>query len=147
MFSGLGLSEILLILLVALVVVGPEKIPDMARMLGKGVREVRRASNMFRDMFMLEESANYRDQDRRNQLQEERRPVGDNRADDSNVGVAGSVARDPMPRDKMPRDLPPTRPVLLDPPRRATATSAAALAPAGESKACTFEKLTAARSA
>lgn len=142
MFSGLGLSEILLILLVALVVVGPEKIPDMARMLGKGVREVRRASNMFRDMFMLEESANYRDQDRRNQLHEERRPVGQDKPDDSNVGVAGSVAR-----DSKPRSMPPTRPVLLDPPRRATATSAAALAPAGESNACTFEKLTAARSA
>lgn len=139
MFSGLGLAEILLILLVALVVVGPEKIPDMARMLGKGVREVRRASNMFRDMFMIEETGNYREQDRRNQLHDEPRQAG---KADNEVGVAGSVAR-----DQRPRALPPTRPILLDPPRRATATSAINLAPAGESKACTFEKLTAARAA
>ncbi|QDG51819.1 hypothetical protein FIV42_14030 [Persicimonas caeni] len=137
MFSGLGLAEILLILLVALVVVGPEKIPDMARMLGKGVREARRASNMFRDMFMIEETGNYRDQDRRKQLHEERREVGEN-----SPGVAGTVSR-----EQTARALPPMRPVLIDPPRRATHTNAVELAAAGESTACTFETLTAARSA
>ena len=41
---GLGILEIALILVVALLVLGPEKLPKVARQLGKGVREVRRAA-------------------------------------------------------------------------------------------------------
>ena len=52
---GFSLTEILLILAVALVVLGPEKIPDVARMLGKGIREVRKASNMMRDALMIDD--------------------------------------------------------------------------------------------
>lgn len=40
---GIGWSEILLILLVALVVLGPKKLPDAAKSLGKSVRELRNA--------------------------------------------------------------------------------------------------------
>lgn len=54
---GFSLTEVLLILAVALVVLGPEKIPDVARMLGKGLREVRKASNMMRDALMLDDPA------------------------------------------------------------------------------------------
>jgi sec-independent protein translocase protein TatB len=39
-FSG----ELLLILLVALIVLGPSKLPDVFRMLGKGMAEIRRLS-------------------------------------------------------------------------------------------------------
>jgi|GEM_PF-6848454 len=45
----------MVVMLIALVVMGPEKLPDAARQLGKGMRELRRASSMFSDMFMLEE--------------------------------------------------------------------------------------------
>lgn len=130
MFSGIGFSEILIILLITLVVVGPEKIPDVARMIGKGVREVRRASNLFRDMFMLEEGADYRQQDRRQQLTEERQKVG----------PPGTVAHDDAPK------LPPMRPVLIESPRRSTATTRADLAAARTTDACSFETLTAPRS-
>lgn len=54
---GFSLTEILLILAVALVVLGPDKIPEVARMLGKGLREVRKASNMMRDALMLDDPA------------------------------------------------------------------------------------------
>ena len=36
---GLGAGELLLILAIALVVLGPKKLPDAARSLGKGMRE------------------------------------------------------------------------------------------------------------
>jgi len=52
---GMSLAEILLILVVVLLVLGPERLPEIARMMGKGMREIRRASNMFRDTFMLDE--------------------------------------------------------------------------------------------
>lgn len=40
---GIGLPELLLIGVIALIVLGPERLPDAARMLGKGVADFRRA--------------------------------------------------------------------------------------------------------
>lgn len=44
---GLGTSEILVILLVALLVLGPQKLPGIARTLGKTLGEFRRVSTEF----------------------------------------------------------------------------------------------------
>lgn len=40
---GMGWSEVLVILVIALLVLGPTKLPDIAKGLGKGIREFRRA--------------------------------------------------------------------------------------------------------
>ena len=45
---GIGMPELVIILVIALVVIGPQKLPDMARSLGKGLAEFKRASNDFR---------------------------------------------------------------------------------------------------
>jgi Sec-independent protein translocase protein TatA len=45
----MGIWEILLIVGLILVVMGPEKIPEAARLFGKAVREVRKMSNLLRD--------------------------------------------------------------------------------------------------
>ncbi|WP_027370328.1 Sec-independent protein translocase protein TatB [Desulfovermiculus halophilus] len=42
---GIGTTEVLLILVVALLVIGPSKLPDVARALGKGMAEFRRMSS------------------------------------------------------------------------------------------------------
>jgi len=42
---GLGMPELLVILAVALVVIGPKRLPDIAKALGKGMREFRKATN------------------------------------------------------------------------------------------------------
>ncbi len=42
---GIGWSEILVILVIALLVLGPTKLPDIAKGLGKGLRDFRRAMN------------------------------------------------------------------------------------------------------
>jgi sec-independent protein translocase protein TatA len=42
---GLSGSEILLVLLLALLLFGSKSIPDVARMMGKGVREFRKATS------------------------------------------------------------------------------------------------------
>ena len=39
---GIGMPELLLILVIALIVIGPKKLPEMARALGKGLGEFRR---------------------------------------------------------------------------------------------------------
>lgn len=40
---GIGMQELVLIFVIALVVVGPKKLPEVARALGKGYAEFRRA--------------------------------------------------------------------------------------------------------
>lgn len=45
---NIGAPELLLILVVALIVVGPRRLPELARSLGKGLREVRRAQDEVR---------------------------------------------------------------------------------------------------
>jgi sec-independent protein translocase protein TatB len=50
-FSNIGITELIVILLLALLVVGPERLPEMARQLGKLLRDVRRAyENLTRDL-------------------------------------------------------------------------------------------------
>ncbi|MFN2257513.1 MAG: twin-arginine translocase TatA/TatE family subunit [Desulfuromonadaceae bacterium] len=41
---GIGMPELLLIMALALVFIGPKKLPDIARSLGKGMREFRNAT-------------------------------------------------------------------------------------------------------
>lgn len=42
---GIGMPELLLILAVALIVLGPKKLPEMARALGRGLAEFRRTTD------------------------------------------------------------------------------------------------------
>lgn len=41
---GLGVGEIVIILVVALIFIGPKKLPELARGLGKGLREFQNAA-------------------------------------------------------------------------------------------------------
>jgi sec-independent protein translocase protein TatB len=46
---GIGMPELLLILALALIVLGPKKLPELARALGKGLSEFRRATDELKD--------------------------------------------------------------------------------------------------
>jgi sec-independent protein translocase protein TatB len=52
---GIGLPELIIIMVIALVVIGPSKLPDLARALGKGLAEFRKASQEIKDSFNLDE--------------------------------------------------------------------------------------------
>ncbi len=49
---GIGTGEILLLLLVALIVLGPERMPKLARDLGRAVAEFRKTSDELRGEFL-----------------------------------------------------------------------------------------------
>ena len=51
---GIGLPELLLILAVALVVVGPDKLPELAKSLGKGIFELKKAASSLKESFAEE---------------------------------------------------------------------------------------------
>ena len=48
---GIGMPELLMILGLALIVLGPKKLPELAKTLGKGLAEFRRATDELKDEF------------------------------------------------------------------------------------------------
>lgn len=51
---GLGMPEILLILAIALIVIGPQKLPEVAKMLGKAMGEFKRSAQDLKDSIDIE---------------------------------------------------------------------------------------------
>ena len=49
---GVGPEELMLVLIVALLVLGPERLPRIARDVGRVVGELRRTSDEFREEFL-----------------------------------------------------------------------------------------------
>jgi Tat protein translocase TatB subunit len=93
---GLGFGELALILLVAFLVLGPKKLPELARSLGKGLRELRRASEDLRSSI-------------REPLEEVRKPLEDLRDQlaDTVYTVGREIereAREGEPSDDAPRE-------------------------------------------
>ena len=54
---GIGFPEMIVILIVALLVVGPDKLPELARSLAKGVNELRGAMNQIKESLHEETKA------------------------------------------------------------------------------------------
>lgn len=48
---NIGPAEMIVILIIALIVFGPKRLPEIGRTVGKGLREFRRASQDIRDEF------------------------------------------------------------------------------------------------
>jgi len=51
---GIGMPELILILVVALIVIGPKKLPDMAKSLGRALNEFKSATQDFKDSIDTE---------------------------------------------------------------------------------------------
>lgn len=54
---GIGLPELIIILIVALVVFGPKKLPDLAKSLGKGMAEFKKATDDFKSTIQSDVSS------------------------------------------------------------------------------------------
>ena len=48
MFGSIGMPELVIILVIALIIFGPRKLPELGRSLGRSIGEFRRASNELR---------------------------------------------------------------------------------------------------
>jgi sec-independent protein translocase protein TatA len=46
---GIGLPELIVILVIALLVLGPQRLPELARALGRGMAELKRATQDLKD--------------------------------------------------------------------------------------------------
>ena len=52
---GIGMPEMLMILAIALIVIGPKKIPDLAKSLGRAMREFKKATNELKESIAIDE--------------------------------------------------------------------------------------------
>lgn len=52
---GIGMPELIIILVIALIVIGPSKLPDLARALGKGMAEFRKATQEIKESLDMSE--------------------------------------------------------------------------------------------
>ena len=91
---GIGLPELLVILVVALLIFGPSKLPEMARSLGRGLAEFRRASTDLRSSLM--EAASESD----NQAKERDETSAGGQAKDLNEVSAGSRVEENPPTSR-----------------------------------------------
>ena len=55
---GIGMPELIVILVIALIVIGPKKLPDLAKALGKGMAEFRKATQEIKDSLDVEDEFN-----------------------------------------------------------------------------------------
>src|SRR6476619_6176815 len=60
MFGSIGMPELIIIFVIALIIFGPRKLPELGRSLGKSLAEFKRASNELRST--LEEEIRLEDQ-------------------------------------------------------------------------------------
>lgn len=51
---GIGFPELIIILIIALIVIGPKSLPDLAKTLGKGMAEFKRAVDDVKDNLHAE---------------------------------------------------------------------------------------------
>src|SRR4051812_3543871 len=54
MFGGLSMTELIIILGLALLLLGPDQLPSLAKTLGKGLRELRKATDDIKGQFEQE---------------------------------------------------------------------------------------------
>lgn len=52
---GIGMPELIIIFVIALIIIGPKKLPDLARALGKGMAEFRKATNEIKANLDIED--------------------------------------------------------------------------------------------
>lgn len=55
MFPGIGFSELLVLAIIGLVVIGPKNLPNVAKSLGKGYREFKKAMGDLKEAVNIED--------------------------------------------------------------------------------------------
>ena len=72
---GIGFPELIIIMVIALIVVGPKKLPDLAKALGKGMAEFRKATHEIKESLDMDEDFNEVKRDLADSLHDLEKPL------------------------------------------------------------------------
>jgi sec-independent protein translocase protein TatB len=100
---NLGMPEMIFIFLLALVIFGPKKLPELGRQLGKALAEFKKASNDFKNQLEVE-MMNIELEDRAKKQEPERSILPVEKLYDTISGPPGAVSRGSLE----PYTVPPT---------------------------------------
>ena len=92
-FMGLGMGEVILILAIVLIMFGAKKLPELAKGLGKGIKEFKRASTDIQDEM---DRSTYYEEEHRPKRQETQQHVEkkDSTDKDDTVAVESATESD-----------------------------------------------------
>ncbi len=97
---GIGMTELLVILVIALIIFGPKRLPELAKHLGKAMREFKKATDEVKENIGLDELAL---DDIGSKIENELKTADDESAPSVEVetsGVSGSDAEAPSPAEE-----------------------------------------------
>jgi TatA/E family protein of Tat protein translocase len=114
MFGPIGMPELILIFLVALLVFGPRKLPELGKSLGRGLAEFKRASEDLKRTIEDEiEQGKHQVSAVRDEVSSVKESVGELRNTVASSAAVGSVSPAPAPTaESRPEDAaPPAAPL------------------------------------
>ncbi|OEU70360.1 MAG: twin arginine-targeting protein translocase TatB [Desulfovibrio sp. S3730MH75] len=95
---GIGTTELIVILVVALIIIGPKKLPELIKNLGKGLSEVKKMSNDVKSTLDAEVSAadNEREEKESREKEEARRKAEVEAMDKARAAEADEIEADKL---------------------------------------------------
>ena len=97
MFGSIGMQELIIIFVIALIIFGPRSLPELGKSLGKSIAEFKRASNDLRNT--LEEEIRVDEQRQTKTRRNDHRPRGHRQP---NHPTPDAPAADPRATDDTP---------------------------------------------
>jgi sec-independent protein translocase protein TatB len=98
---GIGMTELLVILAIALIIFGPKRLPELAKQLGKAMREFKKATDEVKENIGLNDLELHDLTSEPPASPEEKSPVPDSK---SAAPENDSTASDPSETEKTPRE-------------------------------------------
>ncbi len=107
MFGSIGMTELIVIMVVALIVIGPKRLPELARTLGKALGDFKRATSDFQNSFSMEDDYDLDVLDEEAKEKEKKAGAEESDEDEEEEEEGGTAEQTAEPDQTETDDLPP----------------------------------------